>query len=160
SDMDILAWEKLHHFTQHIFQEIKGVFTGTINAVIAGTPSGPYIFIFNLLASQFGISGNGCGRMARRFNLRDHGYKSLFGIVNDLFNLLLGIKSAGSVMIIIAAVIQANHRRISPGTDLSQFWILLDLNTPSLVASQMPVEPVHLIHGQQVDIFFDKPYGH
>ena len=44
------------------------------------------------------------------------------------------------------------------GTDLCQFRIFLDFDSPSLIVRQMPVENVHLVHCQQVDKLVDILY--
>src|SRR4030042_6458263 len=51
------------------------------------------------------------------------------------------------------------HRLPAPTADLCQPVIFRDFNPPALSLSQVPVESVHLVHGQEVDVFLDKLFG-
>ena len=44
----------------------------------------------------------------------------------------------------------------APGTDLGKFGVGIDLQTPAVVVSDMPVKGVELVEGQKVDITFHK----
>jgi hypothetical protein len=47
----------------------------------------------------------------------------------------------------------------APGPDFSQFGILPDFDPPALIFSQMPVKHIHFVHGQDIEIFFNKYHG-
>ena len=49
-----------------------------------------------------------------------------------------------------------DDRSASLGTDLCQFRIFLDFDSPTLVFGQMPMEHIHVMESQHVDVFLDK----
>ena len=37
-------------------------------------------------------------------------------------------------------------------------WPVLNFDAPALIVCQMPVEHIHIVHGQQVDVFLDESH--
>ena len=52
----------------------------------------------------------------------------------------------------------ADHGFLTFRSDLCQFRIFLDLDAPSLVVCQMPVETVHVVQGKNIDELLDRIY--
>src|SRR5206468_9996825 len=82
------------------------------------------------------------------------------GVLHDIFYFVLRIKAAVMCIIICNTRIAADNRTVTPGTDLSEPRILLDLDTPALVFGQMPVEVIHFMECDIIDIAFHKGYRH
>ena len=45
-----------------------------------------------------------------------------------------------------------DDRTITVGTNLCQFWILLDFDAPALVVAEVEMELVHVVHDQHVNV--------
>ena len=46
----------------------------------------------------------------------------------------------------------SDDRAITISTNLCQFRVFLDFDTPALVVAEVEVELVHVVHGQHVDV--------
>ena len=57
-------------------------------------------------------------------------------------------------MIIAGAGVAADDRSVSPCTNGSKLWIFFYLDPPTLVIRKMPVEIIHFMQGDIVDVFF------
>ncbi len=96
------------------------------------------------------IAGQRCNGMSGQFDLRNYGDITTFCIFDNFFNIFLSVKSTMNRAVFVFA----------PGTNLGQFRIFLDFNAPSLVFGEMPVQTVHFVISQQIDIAFYKIFGH
>ena len=61
-------------------------------------------------------------------------------ILNNFFNLFLREKVGSVWSPVILSRIFTNHGLFPLTPDLREFWVFLDLDTPSLIIRQMPVE--------------------
>ena len=102
--------------------------------------------------------------MAGHFDLRDDGDESRGGIGDDLADVVLRVEAAVGcgVKCPFAAVAAgvADDGFFAPGADVGEAGVFFDFDAPALIFGQVPVKDVHLVHGQQVDVFFDELFGH
>src|SRR5690606_4549574 len=52
----------------------------------------------------------------------------------------------------------ADQRLFSECADLGELGIFFDLNAPSLIISEVPVEGVELVRSDKINVFFDERY--
>ncbi|MBA7474154.1 hypothetical protein ES707_09502 [subsurface metagenome] len=76
--------------------------------------------------------------VGRHLDFGHDGYVTLCGITDQLANIVLSVKparmlTAGS----LTRAATAHSREIHPRTNLRQLWVLLNLDTPALVVSQV-----------------------
>ena len=83
---------------------------------------------------------------------------------DDLANVVLRVEAAMSLAVELrrrrVADLSSNDRAVAPGTDLGQARILLDLDAPSLVIGEMPVERVHFVQRDEIDVLLDELLRH
>ena len=78
---------------------------------------------------------------------------------HDLAHLILGIETAVADAVVGVEVL-ADAGAVAPRADFGELRIFLDLDAPALVLGQVPVEPVDLIGGGNVDValgLLDRP---
>ena len=83
--------------------------------------------------------------MPWQFQLRHHRDESIGRIADNLLYLFLGIKPT------VLRALTLNSLR----ANLRQLRILLDLDTPTLIVRQMPMQPIDLEQRQHINIFLD-----
>ena len=79
---------------------------------------------------------------------------------HHLLYLLLRVESAVGSAVVFASAVGSHLAALAPRADLGELRVLLDLDAPALVVGEVPVEAVHLVAGQQVDVLlreFDRP---
>ncbi len=100
--------------------------------------------------------------MPGHFNLRHDGDVPAAGIGHDLANVILRIVPAISSVRAVGWAglrVQAEPRILSPGPDLRQARILLDLDAPPLVVRQVQVQRIDLLCGQNLQQLLDLLLG-
>ena len=101
--------------------------------------------------------------MARHFDFRDDGHASFGGEPDNVFDLLLGVETA--VHLLTFGVIYKAERlgpvavTGSEGALFGEEGILFGLHSPATVVDEVPVEDIHLVHGQPVDVALDEIYA-
>ena len=160
--MDELAGEQLHHLAEHVLEELhRGI--GGVEDVAEDAPVGGHRGGVACQA-QFGIGRNGRHGVARHLDLRHHVDVAVRRVGHDLPDVVLAVEPAGgrAVELHLGAVfrIGRNHRFLPPRADLGELRVLLYLYPPALVIGEMPVEGVHLVKRQQVDVLLDEFLGH
>ncbi len=147
ADVVVRRREEFEQFREHILQELESAGSRSIE-VLPDAPAGFHLIAALGEAAQLRISGNGGGAVAGDFHLRNHGHAPPAGILHDLADVVLGVESAVRNAVAYPAV---ERRLLAPGTDFGEARILVDLDAPSLVLGQMPVEHILLVHCHQVD---------
>jgi hypothetical protein len=102
--------------------------------------------------AQLRISRHRGGRVTGHFNLGHDGDKPIGRVLDDLANVVLRIKPAVSLAVILFRLLarMTHEGLLSPAADLRQLGIFLDLDPPSLIIGQVPMEDVHFVQGHQV----------
>src|SRR5699024_12993 len=77
---------------------------------------------------------------------------------HDFTYLILGIIASIVIVVISVRSIMTYQRRISPGAYVSKLGILFDFNAPALILCQVPMEAIHFLHRQQINISLDEIY--
>ena len=96
--------------------------------------------------------------MSRHIDFRDDRDMAFGGIVDDIANLVLCIEAPVFLSVICSGVM-ADHGFLAFRSDLCQFRIFLDLDTPTLVIGQMPVERILVVQGKDIEIRFYRIHG-
>src|SRR6266498_4493545 len=96
--------------------------------------------------------------MTRHFNFGYDGYITVGCIFYYIFYFFLCVKATITNAIVSFSGITSDGRTISPTANLSKLWIFFYFNPPSLVICQMPMEIIHFMQGEVIDIFFYKTY--
>src|SRR6185437_9317924 len=155
ADMDVFAGKEGHDLVEDVFEEFE-------NAVVAGAKNviedakGLLDMIGTARAAKPGIGRQSGGGMTRHFDLGDDGDIPVGGIFHDFFDLVLGVVTAVFGAVIARPGEMADDGSAAPRAHLRQSWIFLYLDAPALVIGQMPVEVVHFMEGDKVDIAFDE----
>ena len=93
--------------------------------------------------------------MAGHIDFGNDGDVPVGSILHNFTHLVLCIESAVP-HIFVQSRVASDDRPVSPCSHLSEQRILVDLHTPSLVFSKMPVEGVHVVQHHHIDILFDE----
>ena len=152
--MDVFRGEQFDDLTQDILQELHGLLVTGTDHIVRDTPFTTY-FIRTTRTSQFRIGGQSGLLMTRHIDFRNDRDVTLGCIIDDLFHLLLRIETTILLSVILATVM-ANDGFATFRTNFRQLRILLDLDTPTLVFTQMPMETVHVVQGNHVDVLLDR----
>ena len=146
SYMNVFRREDIHHFEQHIFQELKCFFI-------------PYteisLFIRYMCARQFRIGRCHFFRMRRHFNFRNYRNVMLLCIGYDFSTLLLSkvspYRSFRTFVYVFSITIPPLFPILSctPGRKACQTGIFLYFNTPAGCVRQMKVQTIEFVvsHG-------------
>ena len=150
ADVDILAGEELHHLVEDILDKLERMVFTHAQDIIGHAPQGPH-FIRTSCASQLGIGGHGCHHVAGHVNFRDNGDIAIGSIADDVTNFLLRVESAIADTVVYRRIVTQGSA-VAPASHLGQAGIFLDFHTPTLVIGQVPVQTVHAMQSQQVNI--------
>ena len=107
-------------------------------------------------AAEPGVGGQRGGRVTGQLDLGDDGDIAVGGIFDDVADLVLCIIAAifGAVVADTGGV--ADDGAAAAGADFGEEGIFFDLDAPALVFGEVPVEIVHFMQGDEVDIAFDE----
>ena len=84
----------------------------------------------------------------------NHGDVTLLRVFHNLFGLFLRIEAAVRGVVVFPASCFADDGAVAHGADFRQLRIFLYFDSPALVVRQVPVEGIHVVQRQQVDILF------
>ena len=133
-------------FIHHVFHEAERFRTPHADGV---PPLFPLHGKVHAVANQIPVGMHGRIGMAGKVYFRNNGDLAAARIGNDLPHLLLGVKTAVgfsivSVAAFVGLVVSADDGLPAYGPDLGQQGIAFDLDAPSLVVCQMPVEYIEM----------------
>ena len=95
--------------------------------------------------------------MSRHIDFRNNSNETFGCIGYNFFGLFLGIETTDRCTVEFTGTGSCDCF-LTVGTDFGQFRIFFNLDTPSLVFGEVPVEVVDVVHGQDVDDFFQVVY--
>ena len=150
ADMDVLGREDVHHLGQDILQEGEGFLLAHAEDISGDAPAGPDL-VRAAGAAQLRIGGEGRDHVAGKIDLGDDDDVAVGRVGHDLAHLILGIETAVADAVVGVEVL-ADAGAVAPRADFREFRIFLDLDAPALVLGQVPVQPVDLIGGGNVDV--------
>ena len=150
--MDVLAREQRQHLAEHVFEERERRLLD-VEQVLIDAPVGRN---GSRLArdAELRIRGNRRARMARHIDLGHDRDVAGRCVRDDLADLVLGIETAVEPRPSRGRIdvgCRSRTRRHAPGADFSQLRILLDLDAPSLIVRQVPLQHVELVQRHRVD---------
>ena len=156
ANVNILIGENGHNLVQDILAELNSLVVARTKEVLRHTPDGPHI-VGTARATKLGIGGEGCNHMSWHINLGNDVDVSLTRILHHLAQLLLRVVHTLAVGLAVPhATVATNDRLFASGANGGEQGVLLNLDPPTLVIYQVPVEGVDVVQGENVDIFFDK----
>ena len=154
--VDIFGREEVDHLAEHVFEEGHGLFITGTDHVVGNAPLCPY-FIRPARATQFRVGRDGCQLVSRKVYFGDDRDETFFGISDHVADFILCIEHAFAIRLaVIFAGVTAYDGFLALRSDTGQFRIFLDLDAPSLVVRQMPVEAVHVVEGKNIDKLLDR----
>ena len=157
TDVDVLRGEHVGHLAQHVLHKLEHLLLARTEHVGEHAP-----VVFHLVraarAAQFGIGSQCCHHVARHVDFRNHGDEAVGSIFHNLAALVLRVETAVALTVVNDGVAAYDGAR-APAAHARQLRILLHLEAPALVVSDVPVELVHAVQGNQVDVFLDKLHG-
>ena len=155
--MHIFRRENVDYFVHYVFQEFHGFLVAYAQHIVEDSPGRTY-FVRTSCTAKFRISSQ-CGQhVSGQVYFGNYGDVALLCVFHNFACLLLRIETAVRRIVILARVV-ADDRTLALRTYFGQFRVFLDFNAPSLVIGQMPVEGVHVVQGQQINVFFDELNG-
>lgn len=121
-------------------------------------------FVSLSAASQSRICGQRPEHVPGHVDLGNHLDIALCGVGHDVADVVLGVEtSVGSSVVAVTAfvgfVVSSDDGLFAYGPDLCQEGIPFDLDAPSLVLGEVPVELVEFVHGENVDKAFHLVHG-
>ena len=155
--MYILCREELANLGEDILEELHCLLLSDAKNVVGDAPFAPYI-VWAACTSELRVSCECCKHVTWKVNLRNHSDAFAGSIVKDFLYLLLSVIATFAIwssVIDLAVEKMAYESLLSDGTDLSEEWILLDLKSPALVVSKVPVKGVELVYLHDVEISLD-----
>ena len=148
ADVDELRGEQLDDFAQDVFEKLEDrVVAGAVDLAVHAPvcadlerPAG---------ARQLRIRCQ-CGHaVPGHLDLGHDRHVPALGVLDDLSDVILRIETAVPIL-----------PRSAPGTDAGKLGVLLNLDPPALVLGQVPMQDVHLVIGEQVDVALDELLVH
>ena len=156
--MDIFGREKIDHLAEHVFEEGHCLFIAGTDHIVRYAPLGPY-FIRSARTTQVRISRDSCQLVSRKVYFGDDRDETFLGVSDHVADFVLRIEHAFAIRLaVIFAGVTADDGFLALRPDLGQFRIFLDLDAPSLVVCQVPVEAVHIVQGKNIDELLDRIY--
>jgi len=157
--MDVGAVKELQHLGQDCLHEgDRGLLH--VQDLFARSPVGQDLNRL-VAGSQLRVGGDGGLHVPGHVDLGHHGHVPGLGIGHDLADLILGIEAPMWLAVILGVPARAADQGLGPpGPHLGELGVLADLDPPALVVGQVPVEPVHLVQGQEVDVLQYEFLGH
>ena len=157
AQMVILARKQAQHLIKHGFEELEGGLLQVEN-VIKDAPARRGRGNAKPLYPQFRVGGDGGAGMARHADFRHDGDKTLGRVGDDLAYLMPTVVTAVAPRRARGLVDIGRGRgagRDPPRADLGQPGPAGNIQPPALIVGQMPVEHVHFVQRQPVDVAFD-----
>ena len=154
TDMDVFRREEVAYLSQDILEELHGLLLADAEDVISDAPASPD-FIWPACASQLRIGCQSRKHMTRQVDFRNDGYAFCCSIFKNLLDLFLREPAAFSISdaVIFGAFEKMTYEGlVSYRSDFCEFRIFLDLKSPSLVISKMPVKGIELVYFHDVEI--------
>ena len=155
--MDIFGGEYLDDFVQHVLHKLERFLLARAEHVREYAP-GVFHLIRAARAAQLRIGSQRSEHVARHVDFGNHGNKSIGGIFYDFTALLLCVEAAVTLAVVEAGV-TSDDCAGAPGTLRGQLGVFLDFNAPALVFGDVPVEAVHAMQGNQVDVLLHELQG-
>ena len=157
ADVDVFRGEHVDDFAQHVFHELEGLLLTRAQHVGKHAPR-----VFHLVrtarATVFRISSKSRHHVAGHIDFGDDGDVAVGSVAHDVAALFLSIKTAVANTIVDAGI-TTDHRSRAPSANRGQFRVFLALETPTLVVGDVPVELVHAVQGDEVDVSLDELDG-
>ena len=112
-------------------------------------------------APELRIRGDDCLRMARHLDFRHDGHVPRRRVAHHFADIVLGVETTmtDAVEPLILVTMPADEGLLAPRGDRRQLRVLLDLQAPSLIVGEVPVEAVHLVQREEVDVLLDELLG-
>ena len=158
SDVDVPGGKYLYQLAQNILHELHGLLVADAEYVGEDTPVGTHL-IRAARAAELRIGGKHGEGMTGQVYLRQHVNVAFCRIGHHLFHLFLSVVAAVVGVVILAAAQVAHHGTVAHRTYFIQLGIFLAFDAPALVVGQVPVEGIHVVQSQQVDVFLHELHG-
>jgi hypothetical protein len=159
ADVDVTPWKKCGHFGEHVVNECER-FLARTEYIHFNAPSGPHLE-WTRRAGERGVGSQRRFRVARHFDLGENGHVSPRRIRDHVANLLLRIEAAMRHAIAHVRIeVLRDHRLLATAANFGQTRIVVDLDAPTLIVREVPVERVQLVPRQQVDVALHELDGH
>ena len=95
--------------------------------------------------------------MSRKVYFGDDRNEAFLSVSNHVADFILRVEHTFAIRFtVIFAGVTADDGFFALRPDLGQFRIFLDLDAPSLVVCQVPVETVHVVQGEHIDELLDR----
>ena len=156
SDMNIRRWEDIHNFIDHIFGKLQSRLITATQYFIKDTKLRSR-FIRTSRATQLRIGSQSRQHVSRHIDLRYHRNKTIGSILYNLPSFFLRIKSTHRNTVVFVGT-RSRDRFLPMRTNLRQFRVFLDLNTPALVFRQVPMKVIDMVHSQHINDFLQIIY--
>ena len=139
-----------------MFDEFEGRFAARAEYPVVDVPRLAHFVPF-ARAAQPRIGGQRRDGVPGEFDFGNDGDEPPGGVIDHLADLLLRVIAAvgrfvvAACRVVLAAGVPADECPPADGPRACQFRVSFDLDAPSLVVRQVPVEDVHLVQRQQVE---------
>ena len=152
--MYILGREEFADLCEDILKELHCILLSYAENVVSNAPLAPYV-VWAACTSELWICCKCCKHVSRKVDLRNDSDALSCSIVKDFPYLVLcevASLSVWSSVIDLAVEKVAYECLLSYSSNLCEAWIFLDLESPSLVVCNVPVEGVELVYFHDVKV--------
>src|SRR2546430_12279468 len=152
ADVDELRRKELEHLVEDVLEEAQHV-VADAQDVIGDAPVGQHLDRLSGVA-ELGIGRDRGHRVSGHLDLGKDRDPALRGVADHLADVVLGVEAAVGLARELAqcGVLGARrrHRVLAPGAHLGEPRVLLDLDAPTLVLGEVPMEDVELVQREEV----------
>ena len=160
--MDEPRREQLEDLFEHVLQKREHLVLHREHAV-EDAPPGRDLERLAAVA-ELRVCGNGRTRVSGHLDLGHDRDEAVSGVAHDLAHVVLRVEAAVGLAGVAPRGRIARRRSElavrSPGADVSQLRVALDLDAPALIVGEVPVEDVELVQRQQIQVLADGFLGH
>ena len=154
--MNIRRWEDIHNFIDDVFGKLQCLLITATQDFIKDTKLGS-CFIRTTRTTQLRIGSQSRQHVPRHINFRYHRNKTVGSILYNFLGFFLRIIAAYRNAVVFVGS-RSRNCFLPMRTNLCQFRVFLDLDTPTLVFRQVPMEIIDIVHSQHINDFLQIIY--
>ena len=157
ADVDVFRGEHVDDFGQHVFHEAERLLLTRAEHVGKHAP-----FVLHLVgaarAAELRIGRQCRHHVAGHVDFGNHRDVAFGCVAHDVATLLLRVETAVANAVVDGCV-AAHNRACAPTANRGQLRVFFHFKAPALVVGEVPVELVHAVQGDEVDVFLHEVDG-
>ena len=154
TEVNVTAGEHFCHIVEHRLEEVDDFIVTDVQHVFGNTSGHTNLVGAIGVAAQLWIGSKGSHHVSWHVDFRDDLDVSLSSISHNLAQIVEGVVHAATIFCVVKEVwiCTITHKRtFTTATHLGQLGIFGNLNAPTLVIGQVPVQAVHFVERHDVE---------